>query len=363
MAISMKILYGITKGNFGGAQRYVFDLATEATKLGNKVSVLVGQGGLLKEKLEKEKIEVIELSTLARDISILSDIKSFFEIYKILRRAKPDVFHTNSSKMGGIGGLSARLAGVKKIVFTSHGWAFNEKRPWYERLAIRVLYWKIILLSHTTICVSENTKNQIQLLPFISNKLRVIRNGIKPFSLLPSAPREMLIVGALGELHHIKGFDILLHAWAKFIKHHGAKLVICGTGEERKHLKDLVEELGVSALVEFRGYVDDARRELLNFDIFVMPSRSENLPYALLEAGVAGLPVIASRVGGIPEIIESGINGILVEKENVEALFSSLMLLAGDKELRERLGERLHERVLEEFSLDKMVSDTIDTYE
>ena len=359
----MKILYGITKGNFGGAQRYVFDLACAAKSRKHEVSVLVGQGGLLKSKLEKEGVRVIELSILSRDISVIDDIKSFFEIYKILRREQPQVFHINSSKMGGIGGLAARLAGIKKIIFTSHGWAFNEKRPWYERLAIRILYWKIMLISHTTICVSDNTKKQIESLPFTKRRLEVIRNGISDFSLLPSAPREMLVIGALGELHHIKGFDILLKAWSKFIKKHGAKLIICGEGEEKKNLRDLARELGVEELVEFRGYVDDGRRELLNFDIFVMPSRSENLPYALLEAGIASRATIASSVGGIPEVIENGTNGILVEKENVEALFSSLVLLAEDEELRERLGASLRERVLEEFSLEKMVNATIEAYE
>ncbi len=358
----MKILYGITKSNFGGAQRYVFDLATEVKKQGHEVFVLCGKGGTLVKKLGEENIKAIEIPSLGRDISIFDDITSFFSIYKILRKEKPGVFHINSSKMGGIGALAGRLAGIKKIIFTSHGWAFNENRSWIEKFIIKFLYWIILVLSHKTICVSEETRRQISKLPFVKNKLLVVHNGITQFSMLPTQPREILIVGALGELHNIKGFDILLKAWGKFVQKHGAKLQILGEGEERKKLEKLADELGVSRLVEFKGYVDNARAELLNFDIFVMPSRSENLPYAILEAGFAGLPVIASKVGGIPEIIENGVSGILVPKEDPETLLSSLILLAEDPELRKRLGGQLQKTIQQEFSLEKMVHDTLNVY-
>src|SRR3989344_9020554 len=122
----IKIFYGITKSNFGGAQRYVLDLATEAKKLGHNVVVLCGQEGKLVEKLGENKIETIAIRNLERDMSLVKEVKSFIKIVKILKKGRADVFHVNSSKMGGIGSLAGRIAGVKKIVFTSHGWAFNE---------------------------------------------------------------------------------------------------------------------------------------------------------------------------------------------------------------------------------------------
>lgn len=358
----MKILYGITKSNFGGAQRYVFELALEAKKAGHDVTVLLGGEGSLKEKLQKEGVRVISLDTIQRDISLVREIKSFFKILEILKTERPDVFHTNSSKMGGLGSLAGRLSGVKSIVFTSHGWAFNEPRPVWQKVFIKFFVWLTLLLSHKTICVSEESRRQVLNLPLTKSRLSVIHNGIKDFTLLPQKPRETLSVGTIAELHKIKGLDILLKSWSKFIKKHEAQLTIIGTGEERDNLERLAKELEISNSVDFRGYIEDARSHLLEFDIFILPSRSENLPYALLEAGFAGLPVIASSVGGIPEIVESGISGVLVPTEDSETLFSSLVLLSEDETLRTRLGTALKASTQEKFSFSKMIEQTLSLY-
>lgn len=357
----MKILYGITKSNFGGAQRYVFDLAIAMKKRDYEVAVLCGGQGILVEKLSKEKIKVIALNELRRDISIVKEVSAFFRILKVLREEKPDVFHINSSKMGGLGGLAGRLAGIRKIIFTAHGWAFNEPRPTWQKILIKVLVWLTMCLSHKTIFVSEGAKKDVSHWPFIKNKLTVIHNGISIFNLTERKDRSFA-VGTIAELHRIKGLDVLLMAWSKFIKNHRAKLVIIGEGEERKNLENMANNLGISDSVTFKGSVDNARSLLSNFDIFCLPSRSEALPYTLLEAGLAGLPVIATTVGGVPEIIESGINGVLVPVEDAEALFSTLILLAEDENLRKRLGANLKASIQENFSFEKMVSKTLALY-
>ena len=155
---------------------------------------------------------------------------------------------------------------------------------------------------------------------------------------------------------------MLLKAWGKFSKKHEAQLVIMGDREERKNLEALANKLDIEESVSFRGHVEGARSHLHDFNIFVMPSRSENLPYAVLEAGIAGLPTIATKVGGIPEIIETGINGALVTPENSEELLSTLILLSDDGALRKRLGDKLRETVLNNFSLQKMVANTLKVY-
>jgi len=376
----MKILYGITKSNFGGAQRYVFDLAIGAQKAGREVSVLVGGNGSLIEKLEKENIKAIPLPLLGRDISLLNDWRAFLFILKTLRQEKPDVFHINSSKMGGLGGLAGRIAGVKKIIFTGHGWAFNEPRPVWQKVIIKFFVWITILLSHKTICVSEKTMLDISHWPFIKNKLVIIRNGIAKFDLVGRTD-QTFTVGTIGELHRIKGQDILLTAWDKFIKGRNAKLVIIGEGEERENLENMANNLGIPASpaggsgpVIFKGFVDNARSLLSTFDIFVFPSRSEAMPYAPLEAGLAGLSVIATEVGGVPEIIENNVSGILIEKparhrdssgaggENSEALLSALIKLFENQDLRKKLGENLKRKVETKFNLEKMVHDTLKLY-
>ncbi len=367
----MKILYGITKSNMGGAQRYVFDLATEAESAGHEVAVMCGEGGVLVEKLREKGIRVIEIKGLKRDISLVDELRSFHFIFRTLWEERPDVFHSNSSKMGGIGNLAARLAGVKKIIFTSHGWAFNEPRPWWQKIIIKSLTWLTILLSHKTICVSDKTKKDISGWPFIKNKLIVIRNGIEKFELLPrnEARRALgihendtLVVGTLSELHPVKGLDVLLEAFGKFSRKNDGILVIIGDGEIRENLEDFVEHLGIGNRITFTGYLPDAKRYLMAFDIFCLPSRSEALPYALLEAGLSARPIIATKVGGIPEVIENGLSGALVEPNDSETLFSTLILLSNDSELRKRLGTALKETVEQKFSLEQMFKKTVALY-
>jgi glycosyltransferase involved in cell wall biosynthesis len=371
MATYMKIIYGITKSNFGGAQRYVFDMARAAKDSGHNVSVMCGGNGVLVEKLKSNNIRVISLPHMQRDISLIAEAKTFYFIFQTLMKERPDIFHTNSSKMGGLGNYAARLAGINKIIFTAHGWAFNEPRPFWQRLLIKYFSWLAIIFSHKTISVSEKTENDVSDLPFVKNKIEVIRNGIENFELLERREarralgvheEDTLVVGTLSELHPVKGLDILLDTWEKFLKKNDGLLVLVGEGEIRENLENYAESLGIKDKVIFKGYVDNARQYLSGLDIFCLPSRSEALPYTLLEAGLAAAPVIATSVGGVPEVIENGINGALVPKEDSETLFSTLLLFSQDKPLRERLGNALKETVKEKFSKEKMIEKTLALY-
>jgi glycosyltransferase involved in cell wall biosynthesis len=366
----MKVIYGITKSNFGGAQRYVFDLARGAQRAGHSVSVMVGGNGPLVEKLRNHGIKVIQIPHMQRDISLIDEIRSLHFIFRTLYFEQPDVFHTNSSKMGGIGNLAARLAGVRKIIFTGHAWDFNAPRPWWAKLAVKFFVWLTIALSHKTICVSEKTKRDVSGWPFIRNKLTVVHNGIEKFDVLPRSqarrelgiPEDEFVVGALSELHPVKGLDILLIAWEMFNKKHHAQLVLLGEGDQRGELEEFAELLDIKDTVTFKGYVEDARKYLSAFDLFCLPSRSEALPYTILEAGFAGAPVVATNVGGVPEIIDTGTSGVLIDPEEPDTLFSTLMLLRENKDLRKRLGEELKENVLKNFSAKKMAEKTLALY-
>src|ERR1700734_3367295 len=123
-----KVLFLITKGTWGGAQRYVFDLATNIPRGRFEAVVAYGQKGKLAEDLTNAGVRTLQLPSLGRDVAVVSDIKSFFEILKLLRKERPDVLHLNSSKAAALGAPAARIAGVKKIIFTVHGWPFRENR-------------------------------------------------------------------------------------------------------------------------------------------------------------------------------------------------------------------------------------------
>jgi glycosyltransferase involved in cell wall biosynthesis len=367
----MKILLGITKSNFGGAQRYVFDLATELKKSGNEVSVICGGHGLLIEKLKHEKIYPVSLPSLTRDVSILDDIKSFFTLLAYLHKHKPEVFHINSSKMGAIGALTGRIIGIKKIIYTVHGLAFKEKRPWLQKKIIKFIYWITIKLAHKTIYVAESLRSDLYL-PSIENKIVVIHNGIQSWELTekeearnklsPESLPQTVIVGAFSELHKIKGLDILIKAWAKFIIGRNAKLVLAGEGGKKENLEKLIKDLELENSVKLIGYVDNAKKYFLGLDIFILPSRSEVMPYSLLEAGLSGRSVIATNVGGIKEVITDKENGVLIDPENEDAIINSLITLYDNPVDRKELGERLKNHIKTNFSLDKMARETIKTY-
>ena len=303
-----KILYVITKSNWGGAQRYVYDLATALPKDQFEVSVAFGQEGLLAKKLREARIALFPIKALQRDISIANDVKSFFELLRLFRTEKPDSVHLNSSKAASVGALAARLASVPRIIFTVHGWPFIEKRNIFWRLFALLGSWITALLSHKIIVVSDYDLKVAQKMLGIAYKTVRIYNGIDFHFPLGSGdvvrhsfPKGVRITGTVGELTKNKN-QIALIEQAK--NDPTMYVAIVGDGEDRLYLKKKIEEYGLTARVKLFGFMP-ASEVLRGFDVFVLPSIKEGLPYVLLEAKVAGLPVVASRVGGVGEILDA----------------------------------------------------------
>lgn len=368
-----KILYIITKASFGGAQRYVYDLATNIPQDKFEVAVALGGEGGLKDKLIESGIRVITINNLERDISASKDLSVFFELINIIKTERPDVVHLNSSKIGGLGALATRITSSDaRIIFTGHGWAFNESRSAVSKIIIGALHFITILLSHKTIAVSQATREQIDIFPFIKNKLEVIHNGLGKIDFLDreSSRRTLLKdevnkiwIGTISELHKNKGLDIAIKAFKEISRDNSqAIFVIIGDGEERIALEKLIRELDLTGKVFLLGRVNEASKYLKAFDIFTLTSRTEALPYVILEAGAAGLPVVATKVGGVPEIIENGVSGLLIEPKNEIEIANALSTLLLDKQLSTSFGVELKQKIDQEFSLNKMIGRTTDLY-
>ena len=303
-----KILYVITKSNWGGAQRYVYDLATALPKDQFEVGVAFGEEGLLAKKLREARVALFPIEVLQRDVSISNDVKSFLELLRLFRTEKPDSVHLNSSKAAGVGALAARLAGVPRIIFTAHGWPFWERRNPVSRGLIYFISWLTALLSHKIIVVSDYDLKVAQKMPGIAHKTVRIYNGIDFHFPLGSGdavrhsfPKGVRITGTIGELTKNKN-QIALIEQAK--NDPTMYVAIVGDGEDRLYLKKKIEEYGLTARVKLFGFMP-ASEVLRGFDVFVLPSIKEGLPYVLLEAKVAGLPVVANRVGGVGEILDA----------------------------------------------------------
>lgn len=370
-----RICYIITKSNFGGAQKYVFELATSLDKNLFEVTVALGGQGILKQKLIDAGIEVITIPNLERDISIFKEFSTFNFLYNLFSERHFDVVHLNSSKIGGLGSLVARISGVPKIIFTAHGWAFNEDRSFISRLIIKFIHWITVILSDTTIAVSENIKNRVFGWPFVSNKITVVHNGVKEidfyekeiarekiFEHNSNIDKEKFIIGTIAELHPIKGLDILIESAKEITKDENVQFVIIGEGHIRQELEEKIQFANLQNKVILLGFLDNAAKYLKAFDLFVLPSRSEAMALVILEAGLAQVPIVASRVGGIPEVISNETFGKLFDSENTSQLTEAIKSSIKDYENSKQTAINLNQRVSQNFNYQKMLDKTTSLY-
>jgi glycosyltransferase involved in cell wall biosynthesis len=368
----MRILYVITKANWGGAQKYVYELARAAREAGHDVSVAYGETGALLEKLADAGIPAHAVPGMRNEASFAALRAAEAALYELFRTARPDAVHLNSSLASVAGAAAAKRAGIARVLFTSHGWAFNESRPLWQRAVIRLLSWLTVLRSTATICVSDAIRKDIAWMPFTHRKLVVIPNGVTCATRMsPEEARARLslpmtgvfAVGMLSELIPTKRVEDAVNAMKSLAEDHPeTHLLVMGEGPERERLETLIREAGLEEQVRLAGFVKDGASFLSAFDLFLHSSRSEALGYAVLEAGCASLPVVATRVGGIPEIIPDDSYGLLVPPENPIALAEAMKSLVEDRESARSMGARLHARVVQEFSAERMLRATLAEY-
>jgi glycosyltransferase involved in cell wall biosynthesis len=368
---ALKILYVITKANWGGAQRYVYDLALASQQAGHEVIVACGSKGELTERLSASHIPTLLVQGLGRDVAPLQDLHALREFTRLMQTVKPDVAHLNSSKAGLLGAIAAHRARVPRIIFTAHGWAFNESRPWWQKAIFAIFHVTTVWAADIVICVSKAVEHDAAWMLFSKKKFVVIHNGIEPGYLLSKTEARQKLapdlsvhtwIGTIAELHPTKGLDVLIEAFKKIAPQFpDIALVLIGEGQAREYLQSLVP-LDLQARVRFAGHVSNAAETLSALSIFAFPSRSEALGFALLEAGNASLPSVATNVGGIPEIIQDGENGLLVGPNDSSALAAALTYLLSHPEKASGMGTTLHEKVLREFSKAQMIQKTLALY-
>lgn len=372
-----KLLFVITKSNFGGAQRQVYELATYFAGKGYDIAVILGGKGVLAEKLTAANIRIHSIPNMGRDIKLIDEIGVFFRMFSIIKTENPHVLHVHSPKAAGIASLAGRLLGIKNIIYTVHGWAFNEDRSFYQKTLIAGFSWLTMLLSTKIVNISEKEREQTILFPGISNKTILIRNGLSAEAVYSQKNARMLLekmgnvnltkkicLGSIGELHPNKGQIYLLEALKELVpKYPELHLIIIGEGEERHKFEKFVEHHKLTQHVTFLGFVENAAHYLKGFDIFVFPSLKEGLPYAILEAGVAGIAVISTSVGGIPEIIDDMQSGVLIQPKRSKEIVSAIEFLIEHKKDMKEYAKNLHNKVLTEFNREKMLEQLEHLYQ
>ncbi|MBI4992183.1 MAG: glycosyltransferase family 4 protein [Candidatus Harrisonbacteria bacterium] len=374
-----KILYVITKSDVGGAQKYIADLGSNLDK--NKFEPKILYGGK-------------DIKWLSNKVwpwtFFLNDWLAIWELAKVYQKEKPDIIHLNSSKTGVLGSLAAWLYALTlrpttydlrpKVVFTAHGWVFNPTN--YLSLLVRWFYILLhkfaALFQNKIICVSEYDY-QLALRYGIAPraKLITVHNGIDPnmkFLNKETARKEIITklktqssklktdspwIGSIGRLVKEKNYETLVKA-ATLVPN--AYFFIIGSGPKSEELKVKSEKLKVNERLFFVEPGGEDYKYLKALDIFVMSSIKEGLPYILLEAMAAELPVVVTEAGGIPEIIKNHENGLMVAQKNPQQLASAIRGLLDNQSVATELKKTAKEAVREKFSLEKMISKTESVY-
>ncbi|MBU1159896.1 glycosyltransferase, partial [Patescibacteria group bacterium] len=262
---------------------------------------------------------------------------------------------------------------------TAHGWSFNEIRPNWQIFLIKFFSKLTCKFYDKIICVSEYDrliaiKNKIA----PKEKLIIIHNGIKPedYTFLTkeearktlgysvsNLDTEYLVIGTIGEFTKNKGQEYLIDAFLKpGLAKLPIKIFIIGFGEKKEILKEKILYYSIEDRVFLIDNLPEASKYLKAFDIFILPSLKEGLPYVLLEAGVAEIPVIATNVGGIPEIIKDNKDGWLINPGIVNELAVMIKKLSQDKTRRKNFAKNLNKKIINEFSFEKMLNSTLTAY-
>lgn len=284
---------------------------------------------------------------------------------------KLDVIHFHAGQLGLMyaPAIASCMAGISTRILTLHNPIL--RHPPLRRFIETRLLERLSRI----VTVSDYMKRElISKKGVASERIRVIPNGVdldnygnmatreSALSEL-GASKENLVVGFVGRLHHLKGVDLLIDAAAAVKKRlPRVEFVFVGDGPEDETLKELAAEHGVSDIVRFAGYRRDAWRLMPAFDVVVLPSRDEAQSISLLEAMACGKPVVAARVGGIPEVVDDRVTGLLFPRENVSMLAKTLIDLLDDPQRRAIMGAAGRQRVRERFSQEEMLQKTLALY-
>jgi glycosyltransferase involved in cell wall biosynthesis len=365
----MRVLHIITRLDKGGSADVFLDLTSGLRKMGHDVFIAVGPTLEPQTDIDtysqKSGIPVHHIKYLQRDCSPFTDCRAFLEILKVIKKIKPHVLHTHTSKAGFIGRIAGRLAGVNVAIHMPHGHIFY---GYFSSLKTRMF----ILLETIAALFTYRilTLTEIEKMDYIrekiarAEKIATIPCGIDidRYSLSHRTVRDEIgippglpVIGWVGRTESVKGCEYFLRA-CKLIKKElpDARYLFIGEGPLKGEMEELARTLNISKEVIFAGYRTDMPEIMNSIDLLLHTPLNEGLGRVLLEAMICEKPVVAADVGGIPEIIEHGVQGFLVPAGDTAAMARESLRILKDQELSKALGSAGRERALE-YSTENMV--------
>ncbi len=380
----LHVVHIITYLNPGGAQKVCLLLLDGIQKSGGKASLISSSSGEL-VNIAKKFNSVFLLTSLRRRIGLLtvfSDVKAFFQILFLLRRLKKEtpnlIVHTHTPKAGIIGRFAAFFAGARKIVHTIHGLSFNKYQIWPVSFAIKIVEWFASLITTRFICVSEaDYKICLSLYPRFEKKSSIIYPAVDWRSFIPARrtddftgealrqkDKKYIRIGCVSCFKPLKNlidlFDAFKTVDISVKKSVEVLLEVVGDGNMQPQLKSWIEKNGMESKIKLLGWRDDIQDLMARWDIFAMTSLKEGLPCAVVEARFAALPVVAYAVGGIPEVIVHGKNGLLARPHDLKSFTSNLLKLVLSDELREKVSK--YSEDLSSFHDEEMCKRHLELY-
>lgn len=386
-----RILFVITQSEFGGAQRFLYELTVRLNQ--EKYEILVaggnGKNSVFFKKLSENNIKALPLNFLKREVSPFFDFLGTIELVKLINKFEPDYLYLNSSKagvLGSIAGFKIKLLRPKKfknlkIIYRLGGWAFNDPWPWWKK-KIFILAERITAKFKNIIVVNNKSdyEQALRLKIKPEKELKLIHNGIDALKIdfLPKYEAKFelfkilskkhgrifqtdFLIGIIANFYPAKGLEYLIEA-VKFLKLNFGlnlekiKFLIIGDGELKESLESRIKNYGLEKEIILLGRIPEAHKYMKAFDIFTLPSVKEGFPWVILDAMAAKLPIIATSVGALPEIIENGKNGILVEPKNPQKLAEAIKYLIENERTRDEFSIQTHQTVLFKFPIEKMVN-------
>ena len=368
----MKILYVTTGAEFGGAPLHVLQLAEYMLKRGHEVGLVAAPEPRMMQEAKALGVKIFPNPHFVRPVVLWKDLRALWKVSQAVRQFKPDLVSAHSTKAGFAARFSCAIFGVPAI-FTAHGWAFTDGKNLISRYFLALAERLASKVTKKIICVSEHDKESAICLHVApEKKLKVIHNGMEPSLYLNAdgsksrfelgLSEDEILITMVARFVPQKDHDTLFKALS-FLPECGFKVALVGGGEREALFRREVEKQGLNGRVMFLGERRDVPQVLAASDIFVLSSNWEGLPRSIIEAMMSGLPVVATRVGGVPELVEDGVTGFLVPPKNPQALAKVLQRLLDDPELRRRMGQAGREKALREFTLDRMLRETEKVYE
>lgn len=358
----------------GGVRKHLLDLLENLDLQKYEIHFIYGTNKrvdeIFKREIKKYKdmgMKFYQIKDFQRKIDILKDVKSLFKMFIILKKINPDLVHCHSSKAGAIGRIAAKIAGIKRIYYTPHGYIFLNKNINKIKSNIFILIEKFLaVFSNFTIHVSYG-EEQDALNKKILNKTKskVVYNGIKkvnPFNEINKTKR--IIIGTIARMDYQKN-PVLFAEIAKETckKYDDVEFWYIGDGEYYNKINDYIIAEGISDRVKLKGFKANATNYLSYFDIFLSTSFYEGLPYTLIESMSAGVPIVASNVTGNNEIVAEGINGLLFDIDSTNEALDKLELLISNNDIRQNMSSGCLDLFEEKYSLKKMIDNYEEIYD